>query len=435
MIRKLHALLSACPPAGLVSVLLLLGACSSRSGPDPGQWRCERTIEGNITTVRTLSGSVWQGTARLVEEAVIGVEEGPDEYLLGKVEALTVGNDRIYLIDRVGPIIRAYDLEGNHLADIGRAGQGPGEYVRPRALAVHPVDGRLVVRDGRGHRINIYSPQGDYLTRWPYVTSVSYGYQIRFTDAGILLTPGILNPFDPIEEWRQALLGFGPEGATGDTIAIPSFSYDQPRVTSIEEGGGMNASAVPFAPDVVWNAGHNGIIAAGISERYRITLFFPDGRQLVVERDFEPVPIESEEKSWWRAQTTAGMRLAQPGWSWNGPPIPDHKPAFSNFVIDAGGRLWVKRPGQGRTHVDREPDPSRNPIDSFLNPYWSDTIVMDIFDFEGRYLGEVEVPEGFRLGIDVAEPHIRDEMVVACVDAPGGYPTVVRYRLQIDDRE
>ncbi len=412
-----------------LAALFLAGACSGRSGTESGQWRSETSTDGNVTTVRTLSGSVWEGPARLVEEASIGTADGPEQYLIGEIEALTVGNDRIYLIDRVVPIIRAYDPDGNHLTDIGRAGQGPGEYVRPRALAVHPRNGRLVVRDGRGHRFNVYSPEGDYLTRWPYVTSVSYGYQIRFTDAGTLLTPGILNPFEPIDEWRTALLGFGPEGATGDTIAVPDFDYEPPVVTSVEEGGGMNASAVPFSPDVVWSTGHNGIIAAGVSERYRITLFFPDGRQLIVERDCEPVRVQPAEKEWWRALTAAGMRVAQPGWVWNGPPIPDTKPAYSDFILDREGRLWVHRPGPGRTYEDREPDPGKNPYRSYLDPYWSDEPIMDVFDFAGRYLGEVILPEGFRLGLGIAEPYIRGDMVVACCDDPGGFPTVKRFRL------
>ncbi len=416
-----------------LAAILLTGACSGRSDIGSGEWRFETSTDGLITTVRTLSGSVWKGPARLVEEASIGTADGPEEHLIGQVEALTAGNDRIYLIDRVGPIIRAYDLEGNYLTDIGRAGQGPGEYVRPRALAVHPSDGRLVIRDGRGHRFNVYSPAGEYLMSWPYVTSVSYGYSMRFTDTGVLLTPGILNPFEPIDEWQRALIGFGPEGATGDTIAIPDFDYEQPVVTNVEEGGGMNASAVPFAPDVVWNSGHNGVIAAGISESFRITLSFPGGRQLVIERACEPVRVQTEEKEWWRALTAAGMRVAQPGWVWNGPPIPDTKPAYSDFILDPTGRLWVQRPGPGRTHEDREPDPEANPFQSYLDPYWSDAPIMDVFDFEGRYLGEVIVPDGFRLGLGIAEPYIRGETIVACCDSPEGFPTVKRFRLVIDE--
>ncbi len=53
-------------------LVLLLPACTS---PEPeadtaAAWVGTITIEGNVTTVVNESGSVWGGTARLVEEGV-----------------------------------------------------------------------------------------------------------------------------------------------------------------------------------------------------------------------------------------------------------------------------------------------------------------------------------------------------------------------------
>ena len=48
-----------------------------------GTWVGTITTEGNLTTVVNESGSVWGGTATLVEEASIGVETGEDPYMLG----------------------------------------------------------------------------------------------------------------------------------------------------------------------------------------------------------------------------------------------------------------------------------------------------------------------------------------------------------------
>jgi len=45
------------------------------------------------------AGSVWGGTATLVEEASIGVETGEAPYLLGTVSALSAHDDRIFLLD------------------------------------------------------------------------------------------------------------------------------------------------------------------------------------------------------------------------------------------------------------------------------------------------------------------------------------------------
>ena len=59
----------------LVTALILAVACSPES-PDSsgdGTWVGTITTEGNVTTVVNESGSVWGGTATLVEEASIGV--------------------------------------------------------------------------------------------------------------------------------------------------------------------------------------------------------------------------------------------------------------------------------------------------------------------------------------------------------------------------
>jgi hypothetical protein len=67
--------------------LTILAACSPGSDgtPTDDTWVGTITTEGNVTTVVNEAGSVWGGTATLVEEASIGVDAGADEYLLGSV--------------------------------------------------------------------------------------------------------------------------------------------------------------------------------------------------------------------------------------------------------------------------------------------------------------------------------------------------------------
>ena len=52
-----------------------------------------------MTTVVNESGSVWGGTARLVEEMSIGVDIGADEYMFGHVYSVAAHDDRIYVLD------------------------------------------------------------------------------------------------------------------------------------------------------------------------------------------------------------------------------------------------------------------------------------------------------------------------------------------------
>ena len=70
----------------LMLALLAAGCGAPDSAPDTtGAWVGTITTEGNVTTVINESGSVWGGTATLVEEASIGVEIGEDPYMFGRV--------------------------------------------------------------------------------------------------------------------------------------------------------------------------------------------------------------------------------------------------------------------------------------------------------------------------------------------------------------
>ena len=78
-------------PAILLAVSLIAGGCSSGT-PDAdgdGTWVGTITTEGNATTVVNESGSVWDGRARLVEEASIGSETAGEEYLFSYIMSVT----------------------------------------------------------------------------------------------------------------------------------------------------------------------------------------------------------------------------------------------------------------------------------------------------------------------------------------------------------
>ncbi len=112
------------PPRGIAAALLVAtsAACASPA-PDArssAAWVGTITTEGNVTTVINESGSVWGGMARLVEEASIGVEAGPEEYMFGNVTAVWGTDGRTFVLDPQIPAVRVYDLAGSHLFDIGR---------------------------------------------------------------------------------------------------------------------------------------------------------------------------------------------------------------------------------------------------------------------------------------------------------------------------
>ena len=111
-----------------VAVIVVAASCApTEEGADTdGTWVGTITTEGNVTTVVNESGSVWDGSATLVEEASIGVENGPEEYMFGRVVGLYANDSEIFVLDEQKPAVRVYDYQGAHLRDLGSGGQGPG---------------------------------------------------------------------------------------------------------------------------------------------------------------------------------------------------------------------------------------------------------------------------------------------------------------------
>jgi hypothetical protein len=408
-------------------LLAALTAGCSGAGADRGGWVHETSTDGAVTTVRTTGGSVWGGTARLIEEASIGVEAGPDEYLLGQVGSLAAHDGRIYVLDRQVPILRVYDREGTWLADIGGPGNGPGEMESPTSVRVNPVDGTIYVRDGRQGRLNVYSADGDPIDTWPIRSGFMTSRQLVVTEVGDLYTYSWLIDDEATDftDRPNIMARLEAEGLTDDYLLVPDCTVEGWDIEFRDENSWIS-NTIPFAPTGEWIMSPLGVMIAGVSDDYRFDIHHPDGTITRIEREWEPVPVEAGERQWYRARATANMRSMAPGWAWsNRRDVPTVKPPFDGFIADPDGRVWVIRQGPGIEVEDADPDPEDR-TEFYSDPRWLETWFVDVFDLEGRFLGEVDLPEGFRT---YPEPFIRGSTVIAHSMGDDGVPTVKRYRL------
>jgi len=79
--------------------------------------------------------------------------------MLGQVTGVWAAAGRIYVVDSQVPTVRVYDWGGGHLFDIGRKGEGPGEFImQPAAVATLP-NGDVVVSES-GARLHRFTPDG-----------------------------------------------------------------------------------------------------------------------------------------------------------------------------------------------------------------------------------------------------------------------------------
>ena len=405
------------------ALTLTMSACGDAN---PSGTNADVAIDtiGDTIVVRTLSGSVWGSVATLVPEASIGELDGPDEYLFGNISSIAVDDDRsVYVLDGQAQHVRVFDPEGTYVRTLGGPGEGPTEFTRAEAIALLP-DGRLVVRDAGIKHIKVFGPGPDEVNQWPYSTSgtMSYTSQPLYTDAHgrtFQTDPGGWTPPDGLDPDRIIVLG--PDGAHLDTIPVPWGDYEQPML----EWERMSFP-VPFSPFGHWAVTPDGHLISGFSGDYRIDVARDDG-VLRIERNAEPPRVPDGESSYYRNAITEQQREMIPGWRWQGPSIPHHKPFFSDLVAGRNGRIWVTLVTEASPVDNPNYDPER-PGDSQV--LWRSELRYDVFEADGTYLGTVDPPDGYS---SRPTPVFDGDQVWAATRDELGVPRLVRFRIVVGE--
>jgi hypothetical protein len=122
------------------------------------------------------------------------------------------------------------------------------------------------------------------------------------------------------------------------------------------------------------------------------------------------------------------MVRSYPGWVWNGPDIPRVKPAFRAVYAADDGRIWVRlsRPGVRDSTAETEAGTGAR---TFSIPTWREPVAFDVFEPDGRYLGEVQAPAGFQTW---PEPVFRGDTAWAAIEDSDGVRYIHRMEIVRD---
>ena len=145
-----------------VAVWLLFGAASGLAGA--ASWSGERlTIDGVVNIMNPDKPINSEQTIKAKEKWKIGEED--DEYgdegeLIGYISDVLIDEEEnYYLLDRSLSTIKVYNPEGEFVKNIGREGDGPGEFRQPGGFFFLPngniavaqmMPGRLITIDRDG---------------------------------------------------------------------------------------------------------------------------------------------------------------------------------------------------------------------------------------------------------------------------------------------
>jgi len=82
-------------------------------------------------------------------------------------------NGDFYVTDGyAGSRVVKYTHDGKYILEFGSRGTGPGQFELPHNVVVDP-QGKVYVTDRENRRIEVFDPNGKFLTQWPTVEGVS----------------------------------------------------------------------------------------------------------------------------------------------------------------------------------------------------------------------------------------------------------------------
>jgi hypothetical protein len=389
--------------------LFLLMGCEHRETEGP---RVEARDSAGVTIVENRGevgshGGGWKVSAEALLS--IGTFQGDSLYQLYQVQgARRLSGGGVAVANAGSGEIRVYDQRGVFVRNLGRRGEGPGEFQRP-ALAGALRGDTLVVADMQLRRLTLVHPEAGFVGSARVAEDVG----------GAVLPQGILGD-------RTVVLGGGFywSGSTGETLAegytrrptsYRSCSLEGDLVTDFGEfpgsefnvqirsvGGGMAMSArlIPFGKYPMQTVSP-GFLHVGSGESWEVRSYRPSGelaRIVRLDRELRPVRREDLE-AYVReavAEATDPAQAQEIRRGIEALPTPDFMPASASLHADHHGYLWVERyraPGE-------EP------------------AVHDVLDPEGRLVGWVSLPAGLQIleiGPDYVLGLYRDDLEVEYV--------------------
>lgn len=371
-------------------LILATAACSGDAGSSG--WAGTVRDSAGVAVVLNPTEGIWTPeTAWTVSQALsIGSLDGPEAEQFGQILGVDVDDEgRVYVLDGQSSEVRVFDADGQHLRTFGEPGQGPGQLARALG-GVFLVGDRVLVPDLQNQRVSTFSTDGEALAS--FRLDFTAGVPIRWDGpvAGRL-----------VAQRRVLQVGDSAAGPAGDPIvALDSEGTVTDTLLILPPGESLNLSGGGpsfrfFAPEPIWDAGPDGRIASGMNAEFRIEMRAPGGvleRVVVLPREARPV-TERDRQVLLDAVREAAMDQGAPPQAvelmLSSATFADSYPFFASLLVGPEGTLWAQRVRTGNELTGGAEEATFDPQDL-------GSTVWDVFDAEGRYLGEVEFSGRFQ---------------------------------------
>lgn len=362
---------------GLLILFPLLWGCGSEPDTDLGAW--------TMTT----------GDLALEKELQVSETES---YFFGSISDLDVTTEgQMVVLDGEATHLKILRPDGTLIDTLGREGQGPGEFQRPRSVDV-----------ARGDSVYVFDVLPDRLTVFTPPPSAERARSVTVPgDRGAVTKVQVLGDrlagrFTPGYTRKEGLRR--PSPATWRVLREtgmpggPLLKAQRRKVATSFKGSGAAIAYLPLGRVTRVAAGADSRLYHGLTDSLRVRATSLDGTtEAVATVPADPIPVTEADRDSALAEVEADIRRPIEA------ALPETKPAFTDLVVADDGRLWMERPAKGP--------------DAETVPWW-------VLDPETKTIRELHVPSAVDLRV------VQDGYAYGSTTTDTGAPAVVRYTIQ-----
>jgi len=377
----------------------LWGGCSS-GGQESGPARDSNSVsvtDSSGVAIVSNQGPGWSPAEawRLEPDLQVGEIDGPLAF--GRINWVAPApGGGMLVLDAQTHLVHVFDSIGRPVRSFGGEGEGPGEFRRPASVTALDDSG-FTVGQGFPPVLHWLTAEGDYLrsSRLPIArdeagtrTAGSFGIWQVTASGRVFVQVQLIDPGAEDGEMPVMLLEVDPEGtAEPDTIATWSWNANF----------GDQAIRV-FDAIHTWMPRSDGMVVVAEGAPYEVRWRDASaGLVRVTRRDVDPVAVTSRHRDMEIARMREGM--SQGGASDDVIDDLVDRVEFESSVPDVL-RVWVSEP-DGRLWLGvHDADVFQNAAEP-PDGGWANAL--DVFERDGRYLGRIPMPEGFRLRVVTEE--------------------------------
>lgn len=321
----------------------------------------------------SLAVSGFAQPTELVELWRVGGED--DEVVFGYVrDVATDSRGMTYAADFQHSAVYVFSGSGTLVREIGRKGEGPGEFNQLWGLIIGEADTLYVWDSGRRH-VTVFSPDGhDFIEQvevrnWQHKRPKDL---IGTTADALILT--FEAPFrgdgrNQEPRWRDVRVVDRKRGVFLEQ-ALLATALNSAYIV-LDDKGGYTAGVMPFRGMPQYRMSLSGLVYLGTGDDSVVTVSSIDGAvQDTVRWAQDPVPVTSREVSDALKGYNRKWRnlVRERG-------IPKTKPAIENFVVDDRDNVWIQTSAA----------------------HGAATATCKVLNAEGEAVGSIELPVNLRL--------------------------------------